>query len=186
MGFPDESKPVLCVRVFDFVHNPLVPVSWKFLKFTEVSILVANQIPLLLLFCLMFLLSTQFGCLVDFGTVLFFFAPEIFHLNCRQQQQQQQPPPCVLISYEELKAVTKNFHHGNKIGEGIFGTVYKVHSPRKKLWRSTIMQYPTTLADTTLIYYFQKCLKFQILFFQIKEVVKEKIVFVEMKISKLN
>jgi hypothetical protein len=22
MGFPDESKPVLCVRVFDFVHNP--------------------------------------------------------------------------------------------------------------------------------------------------------------------
>jgi hypothetical protein len=73
----------------------------------------------------------MFGCLVDFGTVLFFVAPEIFDLNCHQQQQQ--PPPCVLISYEELKAATKNFHHGNKIGEGIFGTVYKVHLPRKKI-----------------------------------------------------
>ncbi|KAH8934977.1 hypothetical protein BDL97_17G007800 [Sphagnum fallax] len=49
-------------------------------------------------------------------------ASEMFDLNCHQQQQ---PPPCVLISYEELKAATKNFHHGNKIGEGIFGTVYK-------------------------------------------------------------
>jgi len=57
MGFPDESKPVLCVWVFDFVHNPLVPVSRKFKKFTEVSILVATQIPLLLLFCLLFFVN---------------------------------------------------------------------------------------------------------------------------------
>ncbi len=93
---------------------------------------LATHIPLLLLFCLLFLLSTMFRCLVDFGTMLLFVAPEIFDLNCHQQQQQQ-PPPCVLISYEELKAATKNFHHGNKIGEGIFGTVYKVHLPRKKI-----------------------------------------------------
>jgi hypothetical protein len=44
MGFPDESKPKLCVRVFDFVHNPLVLVSRKFKKFTEVSILVVLEI----------------------------------------------------------------------------------------------------------------------------------------------
>ncbi len=95
---------------------------------------LATQSPLLL-FCLLFLLSTMFGCLDDFGTMLLFVAPEIFDLNChqQQQQQQQQPPPCVLISYEELRAATKNFHHGNKIGEGIFGTVYKVHLPRKKI-----------------------------------------------------
>lgn len=34
--------------------------------------------------------------------------------------------PSCLFSYDELKASTRNFHRGNKIGEGTFGAVYKV------------------------------------------------------------
>lgn len=33
--------------------------------------------------------------------------------------------PSCLFSYDELKASTRNFHRGNKIGEGTFGAVYK-------------------------------------------------------------
>jgi hypothetical protein len=47
------------------------------------------------------------------------------------------------------------------------------------------MQYPTTLADNNTDILFSEMLKFSIFIFSNKKLVKEKIVFVEMKISKL-
>jgi hypothetical protein len=34
----------------------------------------------------------------------------------------------ILYSYNMLKLATKDFHASNKLGEGGFGVVYKVHS----------------------------------------------------------
>lgn len=45
-------------------------------------------------------------------------ASEIFDLNPDHY-------PSCLFSYDELKSSTRNFHRGNKIGEGAFGPVYK-------------------------------------------------------------
>jgi serine/threonine protein kinase len=47
---------------------------------------------------------------------------EIFDLNPDHY-------PSCLFSYDELKSSTRNFHRGNKIGEGAFGPVYKVYMP---------------------------------------------------------
>ena len=32
-----------------------------------------------------------------------------------------------MYSYSELRVATRQFHHDNKLGEGGFGVVYKVH-----------------------------------------------------------
>jgi hypothetical protein len=45
--------------------------------------------------------------------------PEIFGLNPEDYPS--------LFPYDELKSSTRNFNRGNKIGEGAFGAVYKVH-----------------------------------------------------------
>jgi hypothetical protein len=38
-----------------------------------------------------------------------------------------QPPSSVLL-YEDLKVATRNFHCKNKIGDGVFGAMYKARA----------------------------------------------------------
>jgi hypothetical protein len=38
-----------------------------------------------------------------------------------------QPPSSVLL-YEDLKVATRNFHRKNKIGDGVFGAMYKARA----------------------------------------------------------
>ena len=50
-----------------------------------------------------------------------------FHLMmwCSELSKQEVKPK--MYSYSELRAATREFHHDNKLGEGGFGVVYKVH-----------------------------------------------------------